>query len=118
MARAFIIVLDSCGCGELPDADKFGDVGANTLKRISKSNLNQNLYLKEYRKIIKTLKMDMLALSGSLIATFVNGGITSIGAVASLLKSISDTGKYYTNVHEHNGYFLWKLEDKAKKYQI
>lgn len=38
MARVFIIVLDSCGCGELPDAAKFGDVGANTLKRISKSN--------------------------------------------------------------------------------
>ncbi|MBO1680205.1 phosphopentomutase [Bittarella massiliensis (ex Durand et al. 2017)] len=35
--RAFLIVLDSFGIGEEPDADKFGDVGANTLGSISKS---------------------------------------------------------------------------------
>lgn len=34
MKRAFIIVLDSMGIGYEPDADKFGDVGANTLKSI------------------------------------------------------------------------------------
>lgn len=37
MKRIFIIVLDSLGIGELPDAEKFGDKGTNTLKRISKS---------------------------------------------------------------------------------
>ncbi len=31
MKRVFIIVLDSLGIGALPDADKFGDTGANTL---------------------------------------------------------------------------------------
>ncbi|MDD2958817.1 MAG: phosphopentomutase [Lachnospiraceae bacterium] len=35
--RAFVIVLDSYGIGYLPDADKFGDVGANTLATIVKS---------------------------------------------------------------------------------
>lgn len=30
--RVFLIVLDSCGVGELPDAADFGDVGSNTLK--------------------------------------------------------------------------------------
>lgn len=30
--RVFLIVLDSCGVGELPDAAKYGDVGSNTLK--------------------------------------------------------------------------------------
>lgn len=30
--RVFLIVLDSYGVGELPDAEKFGDSGANTLK--------------------------------------------------------------------------------------
>lgn len=30
--RVFLIVLDSVGIGELPDADKFGDKGTNTLK--------------------------------------------------------------------------------------
>ena len=35
--RVFIIVLDSCGCGEEPDARLFGDHDCNTLKRISTS---------------------------------------------------------------------------------
>ena len=35
--RVFIIVLDSCGIGEMPDACEFGDRDCNTLKRISKS---------------------------------------------------------------------------------
>ncbi len=30
--RVFLIVLDSVGIGELPDADKFGDRGTNTVK--------------------------------------------------------------------------------------
>lgn len=36
--RVFLIVLDSYGIGELPDADKFGDVGANTLASIVRSD--------------------------------------------------------------------------------
>ncbi len=35
--RVFLIVLDSLGVGELPDAKKFGDEGSNTLKSISSS---------------------------------------------------------------------------------
>jgi len=31
MRRAFLIVLDSVGIGEAPDADAYGDIGANTL---------------------------------------------------------------------------------------
>jgi phosphopentomutase len=34
MARAFLIVLDSVGCGGAPDAAAFGDAGANTLGHI------------------------------------------------------------------------------------
>ena len=30
--RVFVIVLDSVGIGELPDAVDFGDVGSNTLR--------------------------------------------------------------------------------------
>lgn len=37
--RVFIIVLDSFGIGEEPDADLFGDVGSNTLRSITKSKL-------------------------------------------------------------------------------
>lgn len=36
--RIFLIVLDSFGIGNAPDAEKFGDSGANTLKSISASN--------------------------------------------------------------------------------
>lgn len=34
--RVFLIVLDSVGIGEAPDADKYGDSGANTLGNIAK----------------------------------------------------------------------------------
>lgn len=35
--RVFLIVLDSCGIGNAPDAKAFGDDGANTIKSISQS---------------------------------------------------------------------------------
>ena len=35
MARAFILVLDSFGIGAAPDAEKFGDVGADTFGHIA-----------------------------------------------------------------------------------
>ena len=37
MKRIFLIVLDSVGAGEAPDAAAFGDVGAHTLRSISAS---------------------------------------------------------------------------------
>lgn len=39
MKRVFLIVLDSCGIGEMPDCAGFGDENCNTLKRISSSTL-------------------------------------------------------------------------------
>ena len=36
--RIFLIVLDSFGIGNAPDAEKFNDLGANTLKSISQSS--------------------------------------------------------------------------------
>jgi phosphopentomutase len=33
--RTFLIVLDSLGCGEMPDAKNYGDEGSNTIKHIS-----------------------------------------------------------------------------------
>lgn len=35
--RAFIIILDSAGIGAMPDADKYGDVGANTIGHIAQA---------------------------------------------------------------------------------
>ncbi|MES2667334.1 MAG: phosphopentomutase [Pseudomonadota bacterium] len=37
MARAFLIVMDSVGCGGAPDAAEFGDAGSNTLAHIAQS---------------------------------------------------------------------------------
>ena len=37
--RVFLIVLDSVGVGELPDAAEFGDEGSNTVKAAASSGL-------------------------------------------------------------------------------
>ncbi len=37
MPRAFLIVMDSVGCGGAPDAAEFGDAGANTLGHIAQA---------------------------------------------------------------------------------
>ena len=37
MKRIFLIVLDSVGIGEMPDAASYGDAGSNTMRTISKS---------------------------------------------------------------------------------
>ena len=37
--RVFLIVLDSFGIGEAPDAADFGDAGANTIKGVSKTGI-------------------------------------------------------------------------------
>ena len=38
MKRIFLFVLDSCGIGAMPDAERFGDVGVNTLKSCTTSD--------------------------------------------------------------------------------
>ena len=43
MKRAIIVVLDSVGIGELPDAEKYGDTGSNTLVNIKKAKPEMNL---------------------------------------------------------------------------
>jgi phosphopentomutase len=35
--RVILIVLDSVGCGDAPDADAFGDHGSNTLGNTSRA---------------------------------------------------------------------------------
>ncbi|MCI8666055.1 MAG: phosphopentomutase [Dorea sp.] len=35
--RIFVIVIDSLGIGPMPDGEKFGDIGVNTLKHISEA---------------------------------------------------------------------------------
>jgi phosphopentomutase len=47
--RVFLIVIDSVGCGELPDAAEFGDIGANTIKHISEAD--NGIYLPNMEKL-------------------------------------------------------------------
>ncbi|MFL5825595.1 MAG: phosphopentomutase [Thermoleophilaceae bacterium] len=35
--RAFVVVLDACGCGALPDAAQYGDEGTNTLAHLAEA---------------------------------------------------------------------------------
>jgi len=35
--RVVIIILDACGIGELPDADRYGDIGASTIPNVAKA---------------------------------------------------------------------------------
>ncbi|MFL5823972.1 MAG: phosphopentomutase [Solirubrobacteraceae bacterium] len=37
MKRAFVVVLDACGIGALPDAADYGDEGANTLEHVAEA---------------------------------------------------------------------------------
>ena len=46
--RVFLIVLDSLGAGELPDAADFGDQGAHTLRSLSRSD---KLFLPNLRRL-------------------------------------------------------------------
>lgn len=47
--RIFLIVIDSVGCGELPDAADYGDVGSNTIKHISE--VGKGIYLPNMEKL-------------------------------------------------------------------
>ena len=38
MKRVFLIVLDSCGAGAMPDSEQFGDIGVHTLKSCATSD--------------------------------------------------------------------------------
>lgn len=53
--RVFLIVLDSCGIGEMPDARDFGNKDCNTLKRISES---------KYFSCVNTAKMGIGYIDG------------------------------------------------------
>ncbi|HHI88652.1 MAG TPA: phosphopentomutase, partial [Hellea balneolensis] len=43
MGRAFLLVMDSLGIGGAPDADKYGDEGANTLGAIARRFADEDI---------------------------------------------------------------------------
>lgn len=41
--RVFLVIMDSVGAGELPDAKDYNDTGANTAKHIAQTAKGLNL---------------------------------------------------------------------------
>jgi len=70
ISRVIIIVLDSVGIGEMPDADKYGDVGSNTFSNIGKA-------AKEFK-----------------IPNLISLGISNIDTVTSVSKCSNPIGTY------------------------
>jgi phosphopentomutase len=62
MARAIILVMDSFGIGHAPDADKFGDVSANTFAHIAQ------YYFKQTNKTLALPNLAALGLVDSCLA--------------------------------------------------
>ena len=58
MKRVILVVMDSVGTGELPDAKDFGDVGTNTLLHVSKA--------KENFKIPNLIKLGITNIDGNI----------------------------------------------------
>ncbi len=69
MKRVFLIVLDSCGIGAMPDSEKFGDVNVNTLAACATSDKLQ-------------------------IPNMVKAGLGNIDGVSCLPKEAAPTGAY------------------------
>ncbi len=70
---------------------------------------------KEYRKILRSLGVDIAVFSASLLASYYTGGLTLIGAAGAAFKGIGDYKKYLSEVKENNGYFFWKINREASK---
>ena len=47
MSRAFILVMDSVGIGSAPDADRYGDAGANTLGHVAHACRDEHTHPRE-----------------------------------------------------------------------
>ncbi len=72
MKNFFLIILDGVGIGELPDAEKYGDEGSNTLVNIS--------------KVVNGLSLPNLAELGL-------GNIDDIKGVPQVLNPLASFGK-------------------------
>ena len=75
MKRVFLIVLDSFGIGEMPDADEYGDKGTNTLASVAKSPYSSMENMKKLEDIVKNSITGMIdvALINKLVPRIVKG---------------------------------------------
>ena len=80
--RVFLIVLDSCGVGYMPDAADFGDVGANTMKSISASD--------KFR-LNNLLKMGLSNIDGIDYLGHTDEPVAAVGRIAELSRGKDTT---------------------------
>lgn len=97
MKRAFILLLDSFGIGASLDAEKFGDIGANTLGHIAKLCAEGLADLAGVRK--GPLNLPNLTRLGLQLATIASSGIP----VAGLDQQAKTTGAYGYAVEQSMG---------------
>ncbi len=84
--RAIVIIMDSVGVGALPDSEKYGDMGVNTLNNIAKNH--------EVFKIPNLKKLGM----GNVVGTDAVGSIESAIGVYARMAEVS-SGKDTTIGH-------------------
>lgn len=67
---------------------------------------------KEIKSLKRSLRSDIAILTGSLLSSYVTGGISLIGAAAAAIASGKDTNKLFGDMRDNPGYFLWKIDKK------
>lgn len=75
---------------------------------------------KEISSLKRSLGMDAVILTGTLLSSYVTGGMALTSAAALTIESIKgmrDSNKLFGDVRQNPGYFLWKIEkQKLKKW--
>jgi phosphopentomutase len=76
MSRAFVVVLDACGAGALPDAADYGDAGTNTLAHLAEAAGGLRLPALERLGLGSILPLDGLAPADSPV---LHGRLSALG---------------------------------------
>ena len=76
-------------------------------------------YINDIAKEISSLKraigIDGIVLTGTLLTSYVTGGLSLIGSVAATISAMKDSTKLFGDVRENPGYFLWKIDKKNSR---
>ena len=76
--RVVLLILDSVGCGDAPDAAQYGDLGSNTLANISKAV--NGLYLPNLQRLGLGNLTDILGVPSTTDSTGAYGRLTEVSA--------------------------------------
>lgn len=76
-------------------------------------------YINDIAKEISSLKrsigMDGIILTGTLLTSYATGGLSLLGSVAATISAMKDSTKLFGDVRENPGYFLWKIDKKNRR---